>query len=466
MDFEEKLTKINQIFDSGAWTASLIAQVGNHEGDLTLSPEEVARYWRNFFDARAGRWDESLRQRLRERRVFLYVHVPYCYRKCGFCTYHVAEGVMKERTESYVDSLLASIRFYAPLFAGKPLRGMYIGGGTPSVLDDAQWSRVLGQINSRFRFFRPENRAIELNPASTTPSKLDVLYAHGIRRVSFGVQSLEREVLRRENRPWHSPDRVGDLVSHARRLGVSVNVDLIFGLPDDQEGNFFDSLRTVLKTDADQISLYTYRAPSLERFSFDEHEERVRRRTTADQRIAQMAREAGFRVQGFGHDSMLVRKGLGPVVRIRRFEYPQQVHHTDDSVLGLGDGAESKVYGQVAYKEASLDQDFDPGRGRYRGTALSERDEMRRFVMSHLQGDGRVSLQAFYLRYGKTMAEVFGGAIRGAMKTGAFSSSPLALRFKTDQQRERAIAIRLFTDDEFVERWLARAQRLKGSRAV
>ncbi len=466
-ELARRLEKIDFLQAAGTWTTHLLCEIGNHENDLALTPEAVRERWQRFLRGRPSADAEALRHRARLRRLYLYVHVPFCYRKCHFCAYHVDEGVSRDKTNAYVEALLESVRWYAAAFRGHAFRGLYIGGGTPSSLSEEQLQRVLGAIRGAFAFSRPRNLAIELNPASTTPRKLDVVAAAGIRRVSFGVQSFERDVLNEENRTWHSPSRVRDLVAHARGLGLATNVDLIYGLKGDELETFEKSLDDVLSFRPDQVSLYNFRAPSLERFDAAAEEQQAKRRLKDEPVIAAAVRRSGYLAMSCPDGALLRLPSVRSWLRSRHYEYPQQVHTSDDSVLGLGDGADSRIWGELAYREHSAGKRFDGAGVRYRGTAQSPCDEMRRFVLYTLQSGRRVWLPEFRARYGQELMDVFGAAVRGAVELGAGRLGRLSFALDATDARLRARAARLFCSDGFIDRWFERvkAQRAEGGKS-
>ena len=180
----------------------------------------------------------------------LYVHIPYCHRKCPYCAFTSYAGRDDDEVQAYVDALLLELASVEP---GRDLETVYIGGGTPTALPPAQLKRVLGAIRN---LGKPREWTMEANPGSVLPGHLEVLGAAGVNRVSMGVQSMRPEGLKQMGRS-HTAADVEDTVAALRDHGVSnVNLDLIYGQPGQGIGEFMDDVERVLSLNPDHLSLY------------------------------------------------------------------------------------------------------------------------------------------------------------------------------------------------------------------
>jgi oxygen-independent coproporphyrinogen-3 oxidase len=168
----------------------------------------------------------------------LYVHVPFCAQKCAYCAFF-SEASSGELINRYTDALVRELE----LVAGdlKP-RTIFFGGGTPSILNLKQWEKILGALE-RFGLLGAEEFTVECNPATVSLDKATLFRAHGINRVSMGVQSLDEALLDRLGR-IHSREMVFKSFDILRSAGFdNVNIDLMFAIP----GQTMDIWRATLK---------------------------------------------------------------------------------------------------------------------------------------------------------------------------------------------------------------------------
>ncbi|WP_299062589.1 radical SAM family heme chaperone HemW [uncultured Actinomyces sp.] len=213
-------------------------------------------------------WDEygRLRAELAEacakRPLAIYVHVPFCQIRCGYCdfnTYTVGFGPGADR-ESYGQSALAEMRMGAGILseAGMPQRpasSIFFGGGTPTLLSTDILGRLLAGVGENFGIARGAEITVEANPESVDEAALERIAKAGFTRVSFGMQSAVPEVLRVLDRR-HDPAKLPGLVGAARRLGLDVSVDLIYGAPGESLTDWQTSLEEAIAMEPDHISAY------------------------------------------------------------------------------------------------------------------------------------------------------------------------------------------------------------------
>jgi len=159
----------------------------------------------------------------------LYVHLPFCSSRCGYCDFVTAVGRRGDHS-SYVDALLAELALERELLAPE-LETVFLGGGTPTYFASERLERLVGRLRERFRFAADAEVGVEVDPRVTTAEHLASLAKNGFNRLSMGVQDFDPVVQEAINRiqPYADTRR---LVEQARALGFpSVNMDLIFGLP-------------------------------------------------------------------------------------------------------------------------------------------------------------------------------------------------------------------------------------------
>jgi putative oxygen-independent coproporphyrinogen III oxidase len=205
----------------------------------------------------------------------LYLHVPFCHHRCGYCdfaTAAVGDDAPEERErlfDRYLDALLTDLacqvdagpRSVAPPDAEvaadwPPVTSIFVGGGTPTLIGGPRLGRLLDRVGALLDVDADAEVTIECNPETASVELFDHLVAAGVTRVSMGAQSFAPHVLTTLER-GHTPDRPLQAVEEARAAGVAeINLDLIFGTPGETSQDWQDTLATVVATGIDHVSAY------------------------------------------------------------------------------------------------------------------------------------------------------------------------------------------------------------------
>ncbi|MEV8307869.1 radical SAM family heme chaperone HemW [Streptomyces flavidovirens] len=200
-----------------------------------------------------------------ERPLGFYLHVPYCATRCGYCdfnTYTATElrgsgGALASR-DNYADTLVEEVRLARKVLGDdpRPVRTVFVGGGTPTLLAAGDLVRMLGAIRDEFGIADDAEVTTEANPESVNPAYLEELRAGGFNRVSFGMQSAKQHVLKILDRT-HTPGRPEACVAEARAAGFEhVNLDLIYGTPGESDADWQASLDAAIGAGPDHVSAY------------------------------------------------------------------------------------------------------------------------------------------------------------------------------------------------------------------
>lgn len=192
------------------------------------------------------------------RPLSLYVHVPFCRVRCGYCdfnTYTVGFGPGAEPS-SYAQSVLREADLALGIIGRRQARTVFFGGGTPTMLESVELARILGGLRDRFSFAPGAEVTVEANPETVTARSLVRLAEAGFTRVSFGMQSAVPHILATLDRT-HRPERVPQVVEWARRAGLAVSVDLIYGAPGESLSDWEKSLLSAISMEPDHISAYS-----------------------------------------------------------------------------------------------------------------------------------------------------------------------------------------------------------------
>jgi oxygen-independent coproporphyrinogen-3 oxidase len=186
----------------------------------------------------------------------LYLHIPYCERKCTYCDFTSVGGVRGQR--EYAQALRTELRDMAQALQPGDVRldTIFIGGGTPSLLDTTLLAGILDEVRSGFAIAPGAEVTMEANPSSTTAAKADAWLRAGVNRISLGVQSLEADILHFLDRV-HDADRAVRAVQDVRSAGfVRVNTDLIYAVPGLDDARWQHTLDRVLALGCDHLSCY------------------------------------------------------------------------------------------------------------------------------------------------------------------------------------------------------------------
>lgn len=185
----------------------------------------------------------------------LYVHWPWCVRKCPYCDFN-SRAIKSDVPEGrYVDALLAQLSAESPLALGRPLQTVYIGGGTPSLITPEGMQRLLDGIRSRLELALGCEISMEANPGTLEAGRFEAYAAAGVNRASIGVQSFSESELRRLGR-IHSPQDARAAAAEARRVFGNFNLDLMFGLPDEEGQQLEVDLGQAVAAGSTHLSFY------------------------------------------------------------------------------------------------------------------------------------------------------------------------------------------------------------------
>jgi putative oxygen-independent coproporphyrinogen III oxidase len=184
----------------------------------------------------------------------LYVHWPFCVSKCPYCDFnsHVRSSIDQDE---WRNALLADLAYEASILPGRTLTSVFFGGGTPSLMDPATVSAVIGAACRHWRATEDIEITLEANPNSVEAARLADLAAAGVNRLSLGLQSFDDSSLAFLGRA-HSAKEGEQALEIAQKHFPRVSFDLIYGLPDDTEARWSATLDKAIAKDTSHLSLY------------------------------------------------------------------------------------------------------------------------------------------------------------------------------------------------------------------
>ncbi|QNH80684.1 radical SAM family heme chaperone HemW [Pseudomonas protegens] len=186
----------------------------------------------------------------------LYIHIPWCVRKCPYCDFnsHAASPTLPE--EEYVDALLADLDLELHAVHGRELSSIFFGGGTPSLFSAQALGRLLKGVEQRIPFAGDIEITLEANPGTFEQEKFTAYRALGINRLSIGIQSFQEQKLKALGR-IHNGDEAIRAAGMARQAGFdNFNLDLMHGLPDQSLDDALDDLRQAIAMKPTHLSWY------------------------------------------------------------------------------------------------------------------------------------------------------------------------------------------------------------------
>ncbi len=187
-------------------------------------------------------------------RLSLYLHVPFCERKCPYCAFESAVPSSGD-IDSWLGLVDRELEWWKVRIGIPELNSCYIGGGTPTLLNALQWMRLTEMIDKHFNFVHDAEISVEANPNSLKAEHLLLWRDWRVTRVSIGVQSFDDAELEQLGR-LHSAAQAYGAISASLASGFSVNADFMFGFPDQTFLNWGRTLRDAVKTGIHHISLY------------------------------------------------------------------------------------------------------------------------------------------------------------------------------------------------------------------
>ncbi|MBI2727076.1 MAG: oxygen-independent coproporphyrinogen III oxidase [Polaromonas sp.] len=339
----------------------------------------------------------------------LYVHIPFCESLCYYCACNKIITKHHGKADEYLRYLDREINLHtAHLGLGQVLTQLHLGGGTPTFMSDLQLRALMAMLHRSFTFAPGGEYSIEVDPRTVDVNRLAVLAELGFNRLSFGVQDFDPAVQKAVHRV-QPVEQVFALVEAARTQGFeSVNVDLIYGLPQQTPESFDRTLAQVAALRPDRVALYAY-AHLPERFK-PQRRIAAAELPPASSKIAMLSQSlaafdaAGYVYVGMDHfalpgDALAVAKRQG---RLHR-NFQGYSTQPDCDLIALGVSAIGRVGAIYSQNAKTLEEYYDHlDQGRLpvvRGLALSRDDLVRRAVIMALMCQGELQFESIELAY-------------------------------------------------------------------
>ena len=330
----------------------------------------------------------------------IYIHIPFCIRKCDYCDFLSGPSGPEEQAD-YVQALLREIQAVEE-GEGRSVSSIFIGGGTPSVLDERLLGDILREIRNRFKMEEDAEITIEVNPGTANIGKLQAYREMGINRLSIGLQSPEDRELKILGR-IHNYGQFLETYQEARTVGFdNINIDLMSAITDQTYEGWVKNLRTVAELEPEHISAYSLIVEEGTPFAArklnlpDEDTEYNMYEATA-----QILKEYGFEqyeISNYARKGRECRHNVG--------------YWTRQDYLGFGLGA-SSLYGKERFANTAdmkkyLENSKNPEKIREKEPSLTREDEMAEFMFLGLRMTKGISKADFQRCFGCTIESVYG----------------------------------------------------------
>jgi len=198
-----------------------------------------------------------------DRPLGLYLHIPFCRKRCHFCYFRVYTDKNAREVEQYLDLLAREWDLYAsrPAVKGRKFNFVYFGGGTPSFLSTKQLQNLVGRLNANGEWNNAEEITFECEPGTLTEAKLAAIRELGVTRLSLGVENFDDRILEINGRAHRTPE-IDRSYKCARALGFpQINIDLIAGMLGETDENWQQCIRRTIELDPDSVTIYQMELP-------------------------------------------------------------------------------------------------------------------------------------------------------------------------------------------------------------
>lgn len=461
--FENMPTPSESLRIERAIYAKVVAAMDYPEPSALVHDMGGSRSRRHRADMLAERWKSAVQTALSmpDSAFNLYVHVPYCKSICDFCNYRRLRVSSREGLDEFVTFIVNEAKLFAPSFTGAKFGGLYVGGGTPSVLGPEQLERLFDTLMSSFEFHDGAQKNFEFDPMVMTEERYRVVQKYGFTRFSFGIQSIDVDVNRLHNRGSqnraHLEKQFKLLGEHG---GEHANVDFLLGLSGTTADQMLREIEQVMtEFSPNEMSVYfIYPTEEYVKAHFDGDFAKFAAflapfEAKVPPRLRELATQLGYRMAGDGKHAITMskpspRQGTGNrPVGMFYCDVPSNAHRPL-FVLGLGDSARSRIFGDLVYRAEHDHDDISPNRDRYVGVDTTLADEMFAYVAMVLRDSDRMSRSLFRRTFGKDPLEVLARPIAKLGQLGVLTLDDESVTMAEQNRADRLRDILFFLPPE------------------
>lgn len=336
----------------------------------------------------------------------LYVHIPFCIQKCKYCDF-ISFDNCPHRQDAYVDALIRQMQEYR----GAQIDTVFIGGGTPTVLKSENLERLLVALQNCFDILPDAEFTVEANPKTVTKEKLDILLAHGVNRISLGIQSFCDEELAGLGRV-HTAAEAVETVALLKQYPFDLNFDFMFAIPKQTKESLQKSLERAISLQPEHISCYSLileeGTPLADLYdkgliSLPEEEEE-RECYHMAREILEQAGYAQYEISNFAKRNKQCRHNLK--------------YWNCEEYIGIGLAAHSYYQGERFFCGGELDKYLAGGNWIESRELLSREDKIEEFMIMGFRLIKGVSETEFQKRFGVSVTSVYQAQLNRFLASG------------------------------------------------
>ena len=339
----------------------------------------------------------------------LYVHIPFCLKKCNYCDFCSKSSTDRGEHQLYFKALEKELLYYTNKLSPCGLKTIYFGGGTPSIVDLDLMADFFNVLKKKVGICADAEISLEANPGSISFSKLSGLRKIGFNRISIGVQSFSDYYLSILGRIHNSAQAV-EALTDAKRAGFdNVNLDLMFGLPGQVLGDWQEDLAKACKLEPEHLSVYQLKIEP--HTPWGKLEEEGLLKEFSDELAAEMLREAKDRLKLAGFHNY----ELANYAKKERECRHNLVYWKYENYLGLGVSAHSLLNDKRIINTGDLNKYIESlskeSSDFFEEEKLSRAEQLAEFMFMGLRLSEGIAEERFYRRFGSELNSIYGDKI-------------------------------------------------------
>ena len=355
----------------------------------------------------------------REKRLGLYIHIPFCVKKCLYCDFYSIPSANEQLKSLYLEALMLHFEEHSLQLAPYIIDSIYFGGGTPSLLTAEQISMLLRKIKRNFYVSDKCEITLETNPGTVDKTKLIALRRAGVNRLSIGCQSFYDSDLSVCGRIHNSMDNI-KAVDDAVKAGFSnINIDIMYGLPGQNLQNVLSSIERAVKLGATHISLYGLKVEEGTPFYAMQTQKKLSlpdEDTESDMYFVScnLLKNLGFKHYEI---SNFAKKGYESIHNLKYWNC--------DEYIGFGPSAHSFFSGKRFYYKNSASLYIKNFTENYDGQGIVDKcidvqfgTQMAEYVMLRMRLGEGINCEEFKRRFGRTFESVYLSKMTPFLRTG------------------------------------------------
>ena len=413
-----------------------------------IKPSKVSSSWKKYLSS------------IPKEPIEFYIHIPYCISRCAYCNLYSKVGT-QEDINCYVDKLISYLDYYKKIFKNTVFRNFHIGGGTPGIVSDNDFDRLLNYVFSNFKFESDGGRCCEMSPLTTTESKIAILKKYNFHRIGIGIQSLDKTVLKINNRSLQTEESIRKAISQSKKAGIKcINVDVMVGLAGNTRKNIIETFEKVVEMRPENISFYPVQATSEylnNHFhgsgqEYDKYCNKLLRESIDE--IKLIAEKNGYCVPNL-KNSYLIKSFIQCYSFVLYDNNPYKTHkeyipkEPKVSIFGVGEGASSLIYGILDYKTIKFNKNFL--NCKFEGCERNNRFEMIEYIVRTLSNKLSLSLSTFKKKFNVDLIKKFKSNIDLLNQLDVIKIKNDRLYFTEEDRKKRFIYLTLFIDDKMLK---------------